>query len=79
MNVYLDPDFVPAENRTAYLNNRMRMERDILLAQSDWTQMPDSPLSTQKKTEWATYRQALRDFPAGWTPSDTADFPDQPS
>jgi hypothetical protein len=25
--------------------------------------MPDSPLSSSKKTEWATYRQALRDLP----------------
>ena len=32
-----------------------------------------------KKAEWATYRQQLRDFPATWTPADTADFPDPPS
>tara|TARA_R100001086_G_scaffold146265_2_gene77358 strand:+ start:619 stop:852 length:234 start_codon:yes stop_codon:yes gene_type:complete len=57
----------------------MRSKRDGLLTQSDWTQMPDSPLSDSKKQEWATYRQALRDFPATWTPADTANFPDQPS
>ncbi len=57
----------------------MRAWRDALLAQSDWTQMSDSPLTDAKKTEWATYRQQLRDFPASWTPADTADFPDQPS
>ena len=57
----------------------MRHWRDILLAQSDWTQLPDSPLTDAKKTEWATYRQALRDFPSTWEPSDTAQFPDQPS
>jgi hypothetical protein len=57
----------------------MRNKRDALLAQSDWTQMPDSPLTDAKKTEWATYRQQLRDFPASWTPADTANFPDQPS
>jgi len=38
--------------------------RNILLTQSDWTQGNDSPLSSSKKTEWATYRQALRDIPA---------------
>jgi hypothetical protein len=27
--------------------------------------MPDSPLSDAKKTEWATYRQQLRDLPSG--------------
>lgn len=39
------------------------LERNQMLNSSDWTQMPDSPLSTSKKTEWATYRQALRDLP----------------
>ena len=42
---------------------RIRSERDYLLKQSDWTQFNDSPLSVEKKTEWATYRQALRDLP----------------
>ena len=32
------------------------------LYESDWTQLPDSPLTTEKKAEWATYRQALRDI-----------------
>ena len=79
MKVYLDPALVSEEKKTAYLNERVRMERDILLFQSDWTQMTDSPLSNSKKAEWATYRQQLRDFPATWTPADTADFPDPPS
>ena len=79
MKVYLDPDLVSEEKKTAYLNERVRMERDILLFQSDWTQMTDSPLSNSKKAEWATYRQQLRDFPATWTPAATADFPDPPS
>ncbi len=60
-----------------HLIERMRIARNDLLAQSDWTQTPDNPIS--KKAEWATYRQALRDFPAGWTPADTANFPDPPS
>jgi hypothetical protein len=29
---------------------------------SDWTQMPDSPLSEADKALWATYRQQLRDI-----------------
>lgn len=37
--------------------------RDTLLAKSDWTQSPDSPLTDAKKAEWAIYRQALRDVP----------------
>lgn len=36
--------------------------RNSLLAQSDWTQAVDSPLSDSKKAEWKTYRQSLRDL-----------------
>ena len=79
MIIDLDAFLAPSGNENTYLLNRMRQERDILLTQSDWTQMPDSPLSDSKKQEWATYRQALRDFPSDWVPSDTANFPDQPS
>lgn len=38
----------------------VRQRREALLAQSDWTQLPDVPLAT--KDAWATYRQALRDI-----------------
>ena len=38
-----------------------RLERDELLAQCDWTQLPDSPLDSTTKASWATYRTALRD------------------
>ena len=41
-----------------------RNQRDILLASSDWTQMPDAPLTSDQKTAWISYRQELRDFPA---------------
>lgn len=43
-------------------------KRNKLLAETDWTQLPDVPLSDSKKIEWATYRQALRDLTAqeGW-------------
>ena len=34
----------------------------MLLINSDWTVMPDSPLSDSKQTEWKTYRQSLRDI-----------------
>ena len=34
----------------------------MLLELSDWTVMPDSPLSDSKQTEWKTYRQSLRDI-----------------
>ena len=45
-----------------------RSERNKLLADTDWTQGNDSPLSSDKKTEWANYRTALRNLPStnGW-------------
>ena len=49
--------------------NVVRMDRDKLLAESDWTVMPDSPLSTSKQNEWKTYRQSLRDIPQGSVPT----------
>ena len=41
---------------------QLRGIRNQLLSQSDWTQIPDCTIP--KKADWATYRQALRDFPA---------------
>ena len=38
-------------------------KRNAKIIASDWTQLPDSPLSDSKKSEWATYRQTLRDIP----------------
>ena len=40
----------------------LRSIRDNLLWMCDWTQNPDSPLTEEKKVEWAVYRQALRDL-----------------
>lgn len=37
-----------------------RTKRNKLLADSDWTQMNDSPLTNEVKTQWAVYRSELR-------------------
>lgn len=42
---------------------KMRVERDRRLSACDWTHIDDSPLSSEDKTSWATYRQSLRDMP----------------
>lgn len=41
----------------------IRAKRNQLIAETDWTQLTDSPLSEDKKAEFAQYRQALRDLP----------------
>lgn len=43
------------------LATNARNTRDILLAETDWTQAGDAPQATKDK--WAAYRQALRDVP----------------
>jgi len=57
-------DIAPLDTQLIAEQERMaaRSKRDALLAKSDWTVLPDSPLTTAKKTEWKTYRQALRDI-----------------
>ena len=44
----------------------LREIRNRRLLDSDWTQASDhsSPLADDKKAEWATYRQSLRNLPA---------------
>ena len=52
-----------------------RQMRNQKLLESDWTQSTtDSTLSSSKKTEWATYRQALRDLPANVTDDNVKDI-----
>jgi hypothetical protein len=54
-----------ADRSVAHVAN-LREERNQRLKDSDWTQASDhsSPLADDKKSEWATYRQTLRDMPA---------------
>jgi hypothetical protein len=75
MNIFEELGLTGEEIKNVY-KDRMRYQRDRLLAESDWTQVADAPVDREA---WAQYRQALRDFPSTWEPSDTADFPDPPS
>lgn len=54
----------------------IRVERDGLLADSDWTQMPDAPVD---RDTWAEYRQALRDFPETLTTFELLENPMWPT
>ncbi len=59
-----------------------RQVRNNKLFKSDWTQTIDSPLTESKKTEWATYRQQLRDITNGLTTVEEVDavvFPTKPT
>lgn len=44
----------------------LKAMRNALLKDTDWTQMPDSPLSDEMKNRYKQYRQALRDLPQNY-------------
>lgn len=56
--VPLTPEDIEARNQAQASN--VRVERDELLLDSDWTQLSDSPVDP---LPWRTYRQELRDVP----------------
>jgi hypothetical protein len=49
----------PPDNSIENLITFIRLRRNELLKESDWTQVVDSPTD---KAVWATYRQSLRDI-----------------
>lgn len=57
------------ERETERLSQKMRRKRNGILRSTDWTQLPDAPLSQQEKDYYRTKRQKLRDLP------DQAGFP----
>jgi hypothetical protein len=65
-----------ADNAIKSAWQRLRSNRDNLLANSDWTVLSDSPTST---AAWKTYRQALRDLPANTTDPMNPVWPTPPS
>jgi len=73
---YTDTGFIIPESESDEISPELnwaqiREVRNSLLADSDWRILPDIPLSDEKRAEWYTYRQALRDLPANT--SDPAD------
>jgi hypothetical protein len=67
---------IPAAVAESELWAEVRWKRTALLAQSDWTQMPDVPAQTSAK--WQAYRQALRDITTTFTSPDAVVWPEQP-
>jgi hypothetical protein len=50
-----------------YLTNiYIRHQRDMLLRDTDWSVLPDCPLSDEDKAAYTVYRRALRDLPAAY-------------
>ena len=77
-STFADDDTRTTAEKTAAEWKFVRTERTKLLKASDWTQGADSPLTDSKKTEWKTYRQALRDVPTQSDPFNIT-WPTEPS
>jgi hypothetical protein len=56
-----DPAKVQARADAAW--TQLRAQRNDRLTASDWTQLQDTHMSTDKQGAWADYRQELRDLP----------------
>ena len=66
----------------------LRIERNKLLVETDWTQLKDIDLDLIRERNWKNYRQALRDLPANSKPRldgggnldmSSVSWPDKPS
>ncbi len=57
-----DYEMTDSEKRQIF-RQELRGLRDKYLQESDWTQVPDSPLSDELKQKYSEYRQQLRDLP----------------
>lgn len=64
---------------------QVRFDRQVLLYKSDWTQLPDAPISPTQMQEALAYRQALRDMTdsmvetAGYLTIEDAPWPTPPT
>ena len=56
----------------------IRVRRDAKLTSSDWTQIPDSPLSEEIKAAWREYRTLLRDITDNFDSPDEVVWPSEP-
>lgn len=66
VNAFINNEFVLLPSSLEEITIETRVKRLTLLSASDWTQYTDVQLSN--KSEWATYRQQLRDITEqqGW-------------
>jgi hypothetical protein len=75
---YRDGAIIPIPGPTdARRLEQLRMQRNKKLRNSDWTQNRDVVLSND--SEWATYRQELRDITSTYQNVDDAVWPTEPS
>lgn len=76
---YVEEEMLPSTGITheQFLAN-VRSERNAKLIATDWTVLPDSPLSEELKQQYIVYRQALRDITQGLNSFQDLVWPVQP-
>lgn len=65
-NFWVNPQSLtlePKPSKPIDIPTYIRTKRVAALAETDWTQLPDSPLSQEMREAYAIYRQAWRDLP----------------
>ena len=56
----------------------VRESRNLLLSECDWTVLADSPFTEEKRQEWISYRQQLRDITQTFTNTEDIIWPTKP-
>ena len=76
------------ELKAAEPMRQLRIQRNKLIAETDWTQLKDIDLDIIRERNWKNYRQALRDLPSKSNPKldgsgkldmSSITWPDKPS
>ena len=76
-NIVAEDYAMPQELITESKWEEVRIERNRLLTESDWTQNPDVPETT--RNAWTTYRQELRDITSTYSSPEEVVWPTNPS
>jgi hypothetical protein len=66
------------DNLTYEKWRNIKSQKNLLLVQTDWTQLPDVDLTPELVAQMKTYRQQLRDITKDFTNPDDVIFPDNP-
>lgn len=72
-----DPTKVAAKTAQAW--TALRLQRNQLLQQSDWTRLDDTSLTETQREAWRDYRQALRDVTKGLEDPANVQWPQVPN
>jgi len=75
IETWIEPEYSVFEIEIKWLE--LKLERNLLLQSSDWTQLPDAPTSNVE--DWKTYRTELRDLPSTTTNPFNVVWPTKPS